>query len=52
MKDESLMKAVSLITDVIIKSDIDPVDKMELLINLQNLLMNYKESIDILRKKR
>ena len=52
MKDESLVKAVSLITDVIIKSDIDPIDKMELLINLQNLLMNYKESIDILRKKR
>ena len=52
MKDESLMKAVSLITDVIIKSDIDSIDKMELLINLQNLLMNYKESIDILRKKR
>lgn len=52
MKDESLMKAVGLITDVIIKSDIDPIDKMELLINLQNLLMNYKESIDILRKKR
>ena len=52
MKDESLMKAVSLLTDVIIKSDIDPIDKMELLINLQNLLMNYKESIDILRKKR
>jgi hypothetical protein len=52
MKDESLMKAVSIITDVIIKSDIDPVDKMELLINLQNLLMNYKESIDVLRKKR
>lgn len=52
MKDESLMKAVSLITDVIIKSDIEQVDKLELLINLQNLLMNYKESIDILRKKR
>lgn len=51
MKEESLLKAAAVITDALMKTDIDPKDKMELLINLQNLLMNYEKDIQKLRKK-
>ena len=51
MNKESLIKAAAVITDALMKSDIDTKDKMELLINLQNLLMNYERDIKKLMKK-
>lgn len=53
MKDESLIKAKELLTDIIGSSDIDEVDKLELLINLYAFLSNksYENNINTLRKE-
>ena len=53
MKQESLDKALDLILDTISKSDIDVVDKCELMLNLKILLENassYEKDIEILRR--
>ena len=46
MKQESLDK----ILDLIIASDINNLDKLELLINLKTLFNDYKENIEILEQ--
>lgn len=55
MKQESLDKASDLIFNVIINSDINALDKYELLKNLRELLMdvkNYEQDIKTLQKSR
>lgn len=47
MKKESLDKAL----DLIANSNIDYIDKLELLINLTYMFETYEENIDYLRKK-
>ena len=47
MKKESLDKAL----DLIANSNIDYIDKLELLINLTYMIETYEENIDYLRKK-
>lgn len=48
MKQESLDKVL----DLIIASDINNLDKLELLINLKTLFNDYKENIEILEQHR
>lgn len=45
MQDESLRKAIQIIVDSIYGSDIDPIDKLELIINLNHFLENYHNAI-------
>jgi hypothetical protein len=47
MKKESLDKAL----DLIANSNIDYIDKLELLINLNYMFETYEENINYLRKK-
>ena len=53
MQQESLNEATKLIINAIQNSNINMVDKVELLINLSNFLDNYHEAIksDLGRKK-
>ena len=46
MKQESLDKVL----DLIIASDINSLDKLELLINLKTLFNDYEENIEILKQ--
>ena len=46
MKQESLDKVL----DLIIASDINNLDKLELLINLKTLFNDYEENIEILKQ--
>ena len=48
MKQESLDKVL----DLIIASDINNLDKLELLINLKTLFNDYEENIEILKQHR
>ena len=48
MKQESLEKVL----DLIIASDINNLDKLELLINLKTLFNDYEENIEILEQHR
>lgn len=48
MKQESLDKVL----DLIIASDINNLDKLELLINLKKLFNDYEENIEILKQHR
>lgn len=48
MKQESLDKVL----DLIIASDINNLDKLELLINLKTLFNDYKENIEVLEQHR
>lgn len=52
MKKESLEEALDVIIDSIDKSDIDIVDKVELMINLKEFLnkISYEENIKTLMK--
>lgn len=43
MKQESIKQATNIIIDAISDSDIEPLDKMELLMNINHFLMNYEE---------
>ena len=45
MKQESLNKATELVINVIQNSDINVVDKLELLININTFLEHYHEAI-------
>lgn len=53
MQKESLNEATRLVVEAIQNSNINMVDKVELLINLSNFLDNYHEAIksDLGRKK-
>ena len=53
MQKESLNEATRLVVEAIKNSNINMVDKVELLINLSNFLDNYHEAIksDLGRKK-
>ena len=53
MEQESLNEATRLVVDVIQNSNINVVDKLELLMNINNFLENYHEAIksDLGRKK-
>ena len=53
MQKESLNEATRLVVEAIQNSNINVVDKLELLINLSNFLANYHEAIksDLGRKK-
>ena len=52
MKQESINKALDLIIDTISNSDIERIDKYELLLNINHFLMNYeritKSRVDII----
>ena len=54
MKKESLIKARELVFNIINNSNIDTLDKYELLLNLYNLLdpFGYEENIKTLEKHR
>lgn len=54
MNKDSLVKARELVFNIINKSDIDLLDKYELLLNLYYLLdpFSYEESIKVLEKER
>jgi len=54
MNKESLIKAREIIIKVLIESDINIIDKLELAINLNVLLNeeNYEHDIKVLRKER
>jgi len=43
MKQESINKALDIIIEQIGNSDIEPLDKMELLLNLNHFLTNYEK---------
>ena len=45
MEQESLRKAIKLIIDTIQNSDINVIDKYELLMNINTFLNNYDEAI-------
>lgn len=53
MEQESLNKATELVINAIQNSNINVVDKLELLMNINNFLENYHEAIksDLGRKK-
>lgn len=51
MNKESLEKVKDEIIKVLENTDIDIVDKAELMINLVHLLENYEKSIKILQKR-
>ena len=54
MKNESLIKARELVFEIINDSNIDTLDKYELLLNLYNLLdpYTYEDTIKVLEKNR
>ena len=43
MQEESLKKAIKIITDTIYNSNINVIDKYELLLNINQFLMNYEK---------
>lgn len=51
MNNESLDKALDLVFNAIDKSDINSIDKVELLRNLKTFLENYNSDINILIKE-
>lgn len=50
MQKESLEIAVDIIIDALDKSDINIMDKVELMRNLKTLLENYEEDIQVLQE--
>ena len=50
MKPESIEETQKMITEALIKSNINIYDKMELMLNLFNFLNEYDENIKILKK--
>lgn len=50
MKKESLEKASNIIIKALEKSDIEELDKLEIMLNVFQFLQNYHKDIDILRK--
>jgi hypothetical protein len=53
MKQSSLEKAVDIIIEALDKSDIDKIDKTELMINIPYFLdaKRYRENVKVLQKK-
>lgn len=51
MKKESLEKAISIVVEAILKSNIEETDKIELAMNIMTFLDNYKEHLTILQQK-
>ena len=45
MQETSLNKAISIVTDAIVQSDIEEFDKLELMLNLYQFLDHYDEAI-------
>ena len=45
LKETSLNKAISLVTDAIVQSDIEDFDKLELMLNLYHFLDHYDDAI-------
>lgn len=52
MKKESIELALDIIVNNISNSNIDNIDKIELLLNLRLFLINYKDNIETLEQKR
>lgn len=54
MKKESLIRAKTLLMSTLINSDINQQDKLELMVNIYNLLdeMSYESDIKTLQRKR
>lgn len=52
MQKESIKKAIEILTEEIYASDIDNMDKLELVINLNHFLQNYDEAIKVKVKKK
>ena len=52
MQEESIEEAIKKTTDAIYNSNINVVDKLELLINVKNFLENYDEMIKVKVKKK
>lgn len=52
MKQDSLDTAISVIIDALNESDIETIDKLELMLNIRELLKNYEENIKILSKRK
>ena len=52
MQKESIEKAIEIMTEEIYASDIDNVDKLELVINLRHFLDNYEDAIKCKTKKK
>ena len=50
MKKESLEKASNIIIKSLEKSDIEELDKLEIMLNVFQFLENYHRDLDILRK--
>ena len=50
MKKESLEKASNIIIKALEKSDIEELDKLQIMLNVFQFLQNYHKDIDILRK--
>lgn len=50
MKKESLEKASNIIIKALEKSDIEELDKLEIMLNVFQFLENYHRDLDILRK--
>ena len=50
MKMESLEKASNIIIKALEKSDIEELDKLEIMLNVFQFLENYHKDLDILRK--
>lgn len=50
MKKESLEKASNIIIKALEKSDIEELDKLEIMLNVFQFLENYHKDLDILRK--
>ena len=51
MKKESIKQAINVIIDGLNNSNIDQLDKVELMTNLYNFLEHYDEDIKVLRKE-
>ena len=51
MKEESLNKAIKIIVEALLNSDIEETDKLELAMNIMQLLNNYDRDMRILQEQ-
>ena len=52
MKKETLIKARNIVADLIKETELETIEKLELMINLDKFLENYDENIKVLSKKK
>lgn len=52
MKKETLIKARNIVADLIKETEIETIEKLELIINLDNFLKDYNENIKVLSKNK